>query len=131
MKNQPEALRLADALDQEDCMMSAKDICEAAAELRRLHHNNQVLNNALWRACGDDYRAIEAALAEPEPGFWGRVAARQSDKIKQLETALAALESPVEESTTDWEAVAADQAMTIALMKGGAGGRKKSVTPQP
>jgi hypothetical protein len=32
-----EALRLADALDQEDCMMSAKDICEAAAELRRLH----------------------------------------------------------------------------------------------
>jgi hypothetical protein len=37
MNTQPKAIRLADALDQEDCMMSAKDICEAAAELRRLH----------------------------------------------------------------------------------------------
>jgi hypothetical protein len=32
---------------------------------------------------------LRAALAEPvqEPGFWGRVAARQASKIKQLETA--------------------------------------------
>jgi len=34
--------------------------------------------------------ALRAALEQPEqePGFWGRVAARQSEKIKQLETAL-------------------------------------------
>jgi hypothetical protein len=45
--NRPKALRLADALDQEDCMMSAKDICEAAAELRRLHELNEELLEAL------------------------------------------------------------------------------------
>jgi hypothetical protein len=27
---------------------------EAAAEIRRLQHNNEVLTNALWKACGDD-----------------------------------------------------------------------------
>jgi hypothetical protein len=41
------ALRLADALDQEDCMMSAKDICEAAAELRRLHAEVNELKRTL------------------------------------------------------------------------------------
>ncbi len=32
-------------------------------ELRRLHHNNQVLKNALWRACGDDEEAVNATIA--------------------------------------------------------------------
>jgi hypothetical protein len=43
--------------------------------------------------------AVRSALEqdEREPGFWGRVAARQSDKIKQLETALAALKQPEQE----------------------------------
>jgi hypothetical protein len=50
--------------------------------------------------------AIRAALAqeEQEPGFWGRVAARQSDKIKQLETALAALKQPEQEPVA-WQGV--------------------------
>jgi hypothetical protein len=49
-----------------------------------------------WRLIGPAIEALRAALEQPEqePGFWGRVAARQSDKIKQLETALAALEQP-------------------------------------
>jgi hypothetical protein len=71
MTEQPEALRLADALRNIAADTSLSDrycevLSEADDELRRLHHNNRVLNNALWRACGDDYRAIEAALAEPE-----------------------------------------------------------------
>lgn len=45
MTTQTLAQRLADALDQEDCMMSAKDICEAA-ELRRLHAENELLGRA-------------------------------------------------------------------------------------
>jgi hypothetical protein len=35
---------------------------EVAAELRRLHHNNEVLMNALWKACGDDAQVVEATI---------------------------------------------------------------------
>jgi elongation factor P--beta-lysine ligase len=53
------ALRLADALDQEDCMMSAKDICEAAAELRRLHAAN--IDCMSWyHALRADYKTLHA-----------------------------------------------------------------------
>jgi hypothetical protein len=60
MSNQPEALRLADRLQ---CNVSRGIHWDAAAELRRLHHNNQVLKNALWRACGDDEEAVNATIA--------------------------------------------------------------------
>jgi hypothetical protein len=48
--------------------------------------------------------ALRAALEQQvqEPGFWGRVAARQSDKIKQLETDLrAALKQPGQEPVAE------------------------------
>ena len=35
----------------------------AAAELRRLHHNNQVLTDALWKACGDNEEAVNSTIA--------------------------------------------------------------------
>ena len=41
MTEQPTALRLADALDQEDCSLSFQDIFAAAAELRRLQAENE------------------------------------------------------------------------------------------
>lgn len=52
MSTQPEALRLADLLDDEEFNMSSKDIFEAAAELRRLHEVNQSLITA-FRMCLD------------------------------------------------------------------------------
>ena len=60
---QPEALRLANRLD----LYAAgdkhqRDTEEAAAELRRLHHNNLVLTNALWKACGDDREVVSATI---------------------------------------------------------------------
>lgn len=45
MSNQPEALRLADALDVGE--ISYTGMCKAAAELRRLHAVNQELLQAL------------------------------------------------------------------------------------
>jgi hypothetical protein len=45
---QPEALRLADALDELDRQFSRNGLCgDAAAELRRLHEVNQDLLKAL------------------------------------------------------------------------------------
>jgi hypothetical protein len=64
MTEQPEALRLADALDQEDCMMSAKDICDAAAELRRLHAVNESLKRTLAASCDEE----REQLYEANPG---------------------------------------------------------------
>ena len=34
----------------------------AADELRRLHHNSLVLTNALWKACGDDEKVVNATI---------------------------------------------------------------------
>jgi hypothetical protein len=65
MTEQPTALRLADWLDAEACGGSnwnAK-MNAAAAELRRLHHNNQVLTDALWKACGDDKGVVNDTIA--------------------------------------------------------------------
>jgi len=48
MNTQPEALRLADALEELDVQFSRTGLCgEAAAELRRLHALNQELLEAL------------------------------------------------------------------------------------
>jgi len=57
---QPEALRLADCLETEKVGAILGD--SAAAELRRLHHNNLVLTNALWKACGDDGEVVNATI---------------------------------------------------------------------
>ena len=35
---------------------------KAAAELRRLDHNNRVLTDALWKACGDDEETVNATI---------------------------------------------------------------------
>jgi len=35
---------------------------EPLAQLRRLHHNNVVLKNALWKACGDDGEVVNATI---------------------------------------------------------------------
>jgi len=58
---QPEALRLADALDELDRQFSRNGLCgDAAAELRRLHEVNQDLLEALH----------EALETEQEPVAW-------------------------------------------------------------
>lgn len=80
MSEQPEALRLADVLDQENESWWDE---AAAAELRRLfelaqeqhtvihglrlrvanlQHNNEVLTNALWKACGDDEQVVNDTI---------------------------------------------------------------------
>ena len=64
MTTQPEALRLAERLERYDAERSgyAKHCHAAAAELRRLHHNNLVMTNALWKACGDDKNVVNATI---------------------------------------------------------------------
>jgi len=56
MTTQPEALRLADDLLRTWCLPLH------AAELRRLHHNNELLMDALWKACGDDEEVVNATI---------------------------------------------------------------------
>ena len=58
---QPEALRLAEMFEQNWEGHSNIDT-EAAAELRRLHHNNEVLLNALWKACGDNKTVVNNTI---------------------------------------------------------------------
>jgi len=64
MSTQQEALRLAEVLMH----LPAADAkghayqSKAAAELRRLHHNNLVLTDALWKACGDDEEVVNATI---------------------------------------------------------------------
>lgn len=65
---QPVALRLADALDNEDRMLSSKDIFEAADELRRLHEGN-----------------IQARRTSE---YWKSEHLAGNDRITTLETAL-------------------------------------------
>jgi hypothetical protein len=53
---QPEALRLADALEELDAQFSFRGLCgEAAAELRRLHEVNAELVEALEFCAGTSY----------------------------------------------------------------------------
>ena len=35
---------------------------EAAAEIRRLNHNIEVLTNAIWKACGDDEQVVNDTI---------------------------------------------------------------------
>lgn len=63
MTQQPEALRLADKMSSYNlCSGYAWHCHKAAAELRRLHHNNLVLTNALWKACGDDEEVVKETI---------------------------------------------------------------------
>jgi len=62
--DKPEALFLADELEAPlGTVIGAELYRRAAAELRRLHHNNQVLTDALWKACGDDEEAVNSTIA--------------------------------------------------------------------
>ena len=42
--------------------LEARGYIAEAAELRRLHHNNRVLMDALWKACGDDEDTVKATI---------------------------------------------------------------------
>jgi hypothetical protein len=56
---QPKALRLAAHAEANSDFGDMKSI---AAELRRLHHNNLVLMDALWKSCGDDEEIVNATI---------------------------------------------------------------------
>jgi hypothetical protein len=80
MSTQPEALRIADLLERDPSEWGGLSLgWKAAAELRRLlnlaydqhteiyglrlqvghlEHNNEVLTNAIWKACGDDEQVV-------------------------------------------------------------------------
>ena len=60
MTEKTEALRLADLLEMGSLWPDRE---EAARELRRLHHNNQVLTDALWKACGDNEATVNSTIA--------------------------------------------------------------------
>lgn len=60
MSTQTEAERLAEWLERRQMMMLQDR--QAAAELRRLQHNNEVLMNALWKACGDDEEMVNGYI---------------------------------------------------------------------
>ena len=62
MTTQPEALRLAEYLEANHSNAEEAPEFLAAAELRRLHHNNFVLTQALWKACGDDEDVVDATI---------------------------------------------------------------------
>lgn len=63
MTAQTEAERLAKALEGDHpAVPGARTKNEAAAELLRLQHNNEVLMNALWKACGDDEEMVNGYI---------------------------------------------------------------------
>lgn len=65
MNKQPEALRLADALNELDAQFSFPGMCgEAASELLRLHAENQALNNALQYSMGCHREMGELAVRQ-------------------------------------------------------------------
>lgn len=59
MDKQPEALQIADDLEYS---AHYSLVHTAVDELRRLHHNNGILLNALWKACGDDKDVVNATI---------------------------------------------------------------------
>ena len=64
MNKQPEALRLADALDSRRESSPTHYINEAADELRRLHAENQALNDALQYSMGCHREMSELAVRQ-------------------------------------------------------------------
>lgn len=60
MSDQTKAQSIAAALQRH---VIPNGLCgEAAAELCRLEHNNRVLMDALWKACGDDEDVVNAYI---------------------------------------------------------------------
>jgi hypothetical protein len=61
-----EAKRRAQAAEDDDTQGYVSEFAlpqlSAADELRRLQHNNFVLTNALWKACGDDKNVVNATI---------------------------------------------------------------------
>ena len=47
------------AAERERCAIAAG---AAADEIERLRHNNRVLTDALWKACGDDEETVNATI---------------------------------------------------------------------
>ena len=63
MTKQTEAERLAERLFRYKLISGQSRCChKAAAELLRLQHNNEVLMNALWKACGDDEEMVNGYI---------------------------------------------------------------------
>ena len=60
MTTQTKAERLAKALEWPFSGLDTQQ--KAAAELRRLQHNNLVLMDALWKACGDDEEMVNGYI---------------------------------------------------------------------
>jgi hypothetical protein len=56
---QPKALRLVKNRHNAHMLTWQADAC---AELLRLEHNNEVLMNALWKACGDDEQVVNDTI---------------------------------------------------------------------
>jgi hypothetical protein len=91
---QPEALRLADALDELDRQFSRNGLCgDAAAELRRLHEVNQDLLEALHEALKTEQEPVAWISDSPTKGngkqlHWAKSEAwRWSSNITPLYTA--------------------------------------------
>ena len=63
MSTQPEALRLVEVSPYLEHSERGAWITDVKAELRRLHHDNQVLTDALWKACGDDEGVVNDTIA--------------------------------------------------------------------
>lgn len=75
MTQQPEALRLADAMQELDGLFSRTGACgEAAAELRRLHEVNAELLNALKRIVDEPNNTMSDGKALKEIIRIGRAA---------------------------------------------------------
>lgn len=90
MSTQPEALRLADCLEELDAQFSFSGVCaEAAIELRNLYELSE--SESRWAS---EYlqRAVKA-----------------ESRVHELESVLQQIQ--------DWEAIAASQAFTISVLK--------------
>ncbi len=69
MTKQPEALWIAAQL--ESWAMPGSFPSQAAAELRRLHEEVEVLMTALSKACGDDEETVLRAINAQRPDYDG------------------------------------------------------------
>jgi len=71
MNDQPEALRLADALEELDGLLSSSGACgEAAAELRRLHGEVDRLREALGAMVDTSRKHVTDMDDEEAAAFW-------------------------------------------------------------
>ena len=59
MSQQPEAMRLVNNRQHAHLLSWQANVC---SELLRLEHNNRVLMDALWKACGDDEQVVNDTI---------------------------------------------------------------------